>query len=299
LSKKVIIFLNGLRGIYSLKKILEETKNVEVSAVITPELFFNSDFLFLTEKYKFKHLKTDSVNNDNFIDKLDAFKAHIFLIIGFSEIFTKKLFNLPEFGTYNFHAGKLPEYRGGSPINWQIINNEKKIGISIIKVNEIIDGGPIALSDSFNINNNEYISDVHYKINEIFANLSVVFLKKIFLEQINLCYQLEENANYWHQRNDNDGYLNFKESTAEQANNFIRAISYPYPGAWGNLNNTIKIRFFESELTDFKLKGNPGRVCFIQKNGPFIICKDKGILIKNYSIESSNIHKLNNSDFIN
>ena len=43
----------------------------------------------------------------------------------------------------NLHAGRLPKYRGGSPLNWQIINDEKEIGLSIIKIDSIIDHGPI------------------------------------------------------------------------------------------------------------------------------------------------------------
>ena len=181
-------------------------------------------------------------------------------------------------GTFNFHAGKLPFYRGGSPINWQIINNENKIGVSIIKVNEKIDGGEIALAQTLDYSKNDYVSDIHLKINNIFSNLSIKLLEKISKNNLNLVKQDEKEANYWHQRKDTDGYIDFSRINAEEAFNFIRAISHPYPGAWGILNKTYKIRFFESEITDFNLKGTAGRVCFIQNEGPFIICKDRFFL---------------------
>jgi len=296
LKKKIIIFLNGLRGIHCLENIL--TNNYEILSAVTPNSFFSSVFLHLKEKYKFKHIKSDNVNEKDFIKYLREIKPNIFLIIGFSQIFSKDLFTIPTLGTYNFHAGKLPFYRGGSPINWQIINNENEIGISIIKVNEKIDGGAIALSHSLKYSNTDYVSDIHLKINNIFSNLSIELLKKITKKEINLVSQNEKKAKYWHQRNDSDGYIDFSKLDAENAFNFIRAISHPYSGAWGMVNKIYKIRFFESDITDFNLKGTPGRICFIQNKGPYIICKDRGLLIKDYLIESSEKQKLNNSDHV-
>ena len=54
----------------------------------------------------------------------------------FSYILKKKLFNIPKLEPLNLHAGPLPHYKGGSPLNWQIINGERKIGLSIIKINQ-------------------------------------------------------------------------------------------------------------------------------------------------------------------
>ena len=59
---------------------------------------------------------------------------------GFPYILKKKLFNIPKLGTLK--KGALPHYKGGSPLNWQIINGERKIGLSIIKINQKIDDGP-------------------------------------------------------------------------------------------------------------------------------------------------------------
>ena len=76
MKKKIIIFLNGLRGIHCLEKILSNEYNV--LSVITPENFFNSNFLHLKEKYKFKHIKTDNVNKGEVIENLKKFKSKVF-----------------------------------------------------------------------------------------------------------------------------------------------------------------------------------------------------------------------------
>ena len=263
MKSNIIIFLNGLRGVYCLENILK--KKYKISAVVTPQNFYSSAFLFLNEKYKFKHFKSDNVNEKIFIKKIKKLKPNIFLIIGFSQILIPDLYNIPNKGTFNFHAGKLPKYRGGSPINWQIINNEKYIGISIIKVNKIIDAGNIALSENLKLNKSDYVSDIHLKVNKIFSKLSTKLLDKIENNKVSFKKQNDLNAVYWHQRNDLDGYINFSKLTSLQAYNFIRALSHPYPGAWGKLNKDKIIRIFESEETDFNLKGQPGRICYIQR----------------------------------
>ena len=67
----------------------------------------------------------------------------------FSLYLEKQYFLLPKFGTLNLHGGKLPQFRGGSPINWQIIQGRNKIGLSVIKVNKGIDSGEIASEKLF------------------------------------------------------------------------------------------------------------------------------------------------------
>ena len=52
---------------------------------------------------------------------------------GFPYIVKNNLYNLSRFGSINLHAGKLPKYRGGSPLNWQIINGEKKLVFPLSK----------------------------------------------------------------------------------------------------------------------------------------------------------------------
>ena len=72
-------------------------------------------------------------------------------LLVFSYIFKDKIINSSKFGTINLHAGKLPKYRGGSPLNWQIINNEKKIGLSIIKITKKIGQRTFIVQISFSI----------------------------------------------------------------------------------------------------------------------------------------------------
>ena len=78
-----------------------------------------------------------------------------------------------------FHAGKLPFYRGGSPLNWQIIEGNKNIFISIIKMTKKIDAGPIYNTRKILLNSNENIKDLHDKVNKIYPYMVENTIQKI------------------------------------------------------------------------------------------------------------------------
>ena len=92
----------------------------------------------------------------------------VFIIAGFPHILKQSIIDIPKFGCINLHAGPLPKYRGGSPLNWQIIKNEKKLGISIIKLNVKIDDGKILIKKFFLLKKNENILNAHKKANILF-----------------------------------------------------------------------------------------------------------------------------------
>ena len=72
-------------------------------------------------------------------------------------------------GTINLHGGKLPKYRGGSPLNWQIINGEKFVGISIVKIGVGIDTGEIISEKKFKLKKELFnIKKVHDIANKFF-----------------------------------------------------------------------------------------------------------------------------------
>ena len=122
-----LVFLNNIRGLNIIKLFSKKKMNFE--AVITTKNL-NKKILQDLKKLKVRHIIIKNCKNlkENLKKKYD-----VFVVAGFPHIFNQETLNLPKFGSINLHAGPLPKYRGGSPLNWQIINNEKKIGISIIK----------------------------------------------------------------------------------------------------------------------------------------------------------------------
>ena len=192
----------------------------------------------------------------------------------------------------------MPEYRGGSPLNWQMINGENEAVISIIKVDENIDTGTILSEHPIRIEPKCTIANLHDQVNEIFPELLLEVILNLQRYKNNSRTQNETNARYWHQRSDQDGHLDFSKMTTIEADRFIRALTRPYPGAWAILNQK-KIRIFKSEIPKIEIRGTLGRVCFVGRKGPYVICKDKALLINEYLIEGDKDFKLSNGQILN
>jgi methionyl-tRNA formyltransferase len=278
LSKRLVIFLNGIRGI-EVVKYLKKKKYI-IDLVVVEK---RKTIKILKNKFYIKKIYYSKNINSNY-KFLQDFKNNIFISAGFSKIFSKNIIKIPNF-FLNLHAGKLPKYRGGSPLNWQIINNEKYYGISIIKVKSGIDTGDIYGEKKIKLKLNDNILSVHKKVNLEFPKLLYIVLEKIIKKRIKLLKQNNRKAIYWHQRSDLDGYIDFKNKKAIEVYNFIRALNHPYKGAWALTDSFKKVRILKVKLQKYKIKGNPGHIFFLKGKGLNVVCKDRAIQILSYKFD--------------
>ncbi|MEK7642204.1 MAG: methionyl-tRNA formyltransferase [Patescibacteria group bacterium] len=84
-------------------------------------------------------------NNPELVSKLQTLSSKLFLVASYGKIIPKEIFDIPDRKTLNIHPSLLPKYRGASPIQSQILNDEKEIGVSIMQVEETMDTGPIII----------------------------------------------------------------------------------------------------------------------------------------------------------
>lgn len=205
------------------------------------------------------------------------------IIAGLTHILPRNLIDLPELGTINLHGGRVPRYRGGSPLNWQIINGEKEIGISILRVDEGIDSGPVLAQASFPISESDDIAFVHTRANVLFAQLTANVVNSLATGCVTEPPQDESQAAYWHQRNDADGVIHWSKMTAREVHNLVRGLAPPYPGAHCK-GPSGAVRILKTAVPEFILRGVPGRVVFLQKRGPYVVCSDRAILVLEYKM---------------
>ncbi|HLB43390.1 MAG TPA: methionyl-tRNA formyltransferase [Gammaproteobacteria bacterium] len=276
----IVLFLNGQRGVVVLDYLLQEGRNVV--AIVAPE---KSVFWEIAEKYNKKYLiKETQINNSEFVKKLTLLNPDIFIVSGFQIIFKQPILSIPRLGVINLHGGYLPKYRGGSPLNWQIINDENKIGVSIIFMDKGIDTGDILAEEYFDLTDQDDIHSVHHKANIAFVRLVSQVLVKFENNKLNLKKQNQLEAQYWIQRSEQDSFIDWNEVSARQAFNLIRALKLPYPPVFTYINNR-KVFLYEAVVPTEIIKGRPGRVVYLQGKGPYIICKDHAILITKSSEE--------------
>jgi methionyl-tRNA formyltransferase len=245
----------------------------------------------LSAETGFKVEAATDVNSEAFVQPMMQLKPALAIIAGFSTIFKKKLYSVPKFGTINLHGGRLPKYRGGSPLNWQIINGEKSVGISILQVDDGIDSGDLLAEGNIDLDRDGTIADAHKRANELFPQLMLGVIAELDKAHVKRTKQNEKEAEYWHQRSEQDGRVRFDCLTGEQVHNLVRGITRPYPGAFAFYGGR-KVWIWRTSIASRTINGTPGRVCWISGEGPYVICRDRAVLIKEFEIENAPTERL-------
>lgn len=94
---------------------------------------------------------TSLKNNPTLSSQLSALSSKLFLVASYGKIIPKKIFDIPEYKTLNIHPSLLPKYRGASPIQSQVLYDNKDVGVTIIKIIEEMDAGPIISKKDVNL----------------------------------------------------------------------------------------------------------------------------------------------------
>ncbi|MBM3558493.1 MAG: hypothetical protein FJX53_01065, partial [Alphaproteobacteria bacterium] len=222
------------------------------------------------------------VNAPAFVASLAG--ARLAIIGGYSTIFGAPLIAAPALGTINLHAGRLPQYRGGSPLNWQMINGEKSAAISVIRVDAGIDTGDVLAEAEFPIRPRDTIADLHERANALFPALVVDVISRFARGETVGRAQDPALGRYWHQRNDADGRIDWQRMTAAQVDALVRAVTRPYHGAH-TTHAGSKLRVFAVEIPPVAIHGVPGRVVHLQRTGPYVVCADQAVLLIDFATE--------------
>ena len=275
---KIVFFGNGPRGVCCLKTLLEN--NHSISAVVGH--LGNSDVITFSQKNGIKSFQPSRVDDPDFIKELYQLSSDLFILAGYNKILKKEIIKIPAKGVINLHGGKLPDYRGVAPINWQIIKSEKVGGCCIIFVDEGIDTGDIIEQEFYDIGENDTAGDIVQRQLEIFPPMLLKVVYDIEKGTVNTTKQDLGEGSYYTRRYPDDGRVDFASINALEAHNMIRAMRGPYPPAFCFYNDK-KIYLLGSELLKEKIIGTPGRIALKRPEGVIVIARDRGLLLTKVS----------------
>ena len=153
-------------------------------------VFYSFNFIFnkLFTKSVRKVLKSnkidiidlkEAINARSSINKLKKLKPDLIISILGNEIFKNEILKLPTYGCINLHTSLLPEYRGMMPTFWVLLNDEKFTGVSVFKMDEGIDTGPIIAQKKIVINKDTTQKELILKTKKIGMDLIIESVKKI------------------------------------------------------------------------------------------------------------------------
>lgn len=200
------------------------------------------------------------------------------IVAGFSRLVPYHLLDLPRLGFVNLHAGPVPKYRGGSPLNWQLINGERKAGVSLLRMTSGIDDGPVVASEEFPIGPSDSIATLHEHAIQAFQRMVIRIVQKPSLVEL-ATPQPTIGAQYWHQRSDADGQILPLLHSAEFGARMVRALEHPYPGAWIRRGDSV-LRIRIADIPRVAFRGTPGRVVVVPGLKPVLIMREGAIELR-------------------
>ena len=244
-----------------------------------------------------KVLQPEKLKSPKFLSKLKNLNADLFIVVAF-RMLPKEVWSIPKYGTFNIHASLLPKYRGAAPINWALINGEKKTGVTSFLIDEKIDTGAILLYKECVIGKNENVGELHDRLMLMGAELTIETCEGIFNNKIEPRVQQNttelKNAPKLFK---SDCKIDWSKSSLEIYNH-IRGLS-PYPIAWTNIisNNESKtIKIFNADYELLKHKKEITEID-ISKNSFKIYTKDGVINI--LEIQIAGKRKMDIKSFLN
>lgn len=205
------------------------------------------------ESYNLKILQPEKLRNEQFLNDLEALNADLQICVAF-RMLPEIVWDSPPMGTINLHGSLLPDYRGAAPINWAIINGEKKTGVTTFKLKHEIDAGDILLQEKIPISDEETAGGVHDRMKVIGANLLVKTVKALATSEIVPTPQKFDGTEKMAPKIfTEDCLIDFTQSVYEVSNR-IRGLS-PYPAAFCYIDNK-KLKIYmatpKTSSTSFK-----------------------------------------------
>jgi methionyl-tRNA formyltransferase len=244
----------------------------------------------------------EEINTSEALAQLTEWTPDVIVVTAYGQILSSDILELPPHGCINIHASLLPKYRGAAPINWAIINGETETGISIMKMDEGMDTGPVFERQRIDIAEDTTAQQLHDRLAELGAEMIPDSLTKIVNGQLEAVPQDDSEATYAPMLSKEDGRIDWTKS-AKQIVDHVRGV-HPWPGAFsfhGEQTDANRIKFHrlqrssQSRLAD----GDPGEVLAADASGDQLeICTGDGA-VRAVKLQAPGRQAMGTTDFLN
>ncbi len=249
-------------------------------------------------------------NNPEFLEEVKKLNPDLICVVAYGKILPQELLDIPKYGCVNVHGSLLPEYRGAAPIQWAVLNGDKKTGVTTMFMNAGIDTGDMILKEEVEIGEDETTGELWDRLKTIGANLLIKTVKEIENGTATRTKQPEEGT-MAPMLSKEMAKIDWKNKTANDIKNLVRGLN-PIMGAYTFLDGK-KIKFWKvqtltenellekfQELEEYKYhlnKMQAGTVLFSDdKKGLFI--KANGGILQVFEIQGENSKKMAVGDFL-
>ena len=233
-------------------------------------------------------------NNPEFVEQLKDINPDVICVVAYGKIIPKEILDIPRLGCINVHGSLLPKYRGAAPIQWAVLNGDKKTGITTMFMDVGMDTGDMINKEVVQIGDDETTGELWDRLSIIGAKLLVKTLKDL------------ENGTYKREKQGDDftvapmikkemAKIDWENQTSSEIKNLVRGLN-PFMGAFSFLNDK-KMKIWKVEKLNDKPEKEPGTVLVSDsKAGLVIATKDGAVSV--LEIQGENSKRMGISDYL-
>ncbi|MDE1186356.1 MAG: bifunctional UDP-4-amino-4-deoxy-L-arabinose formyltransferase/UDP-glucuronic acid oxidase ArnA [Pantoea sp.] len=273
---KTIVFAYHDMGCAGINALLQS--GFEISAIFTHPDAANENHFFgsvarIAAEQGIPVYAPDDVNHPLWVDRIKAMEPEIIFSFYYRNLLNDEILNSARLGAYNLHGSLLPKYRGRAPLNWVLVNGESETGVTLHRMVKRADAGDIVSQVRVQIDEQDNVLTLHRKLVLSATQLLESVLPAMKRGEINAQPQDESEATVVGRRTPEDGRIDWSRP-AQEINNLIRAVTDPWPGAFGYAG-TVKFIVWKGRVHPAAHGAKPGTVLSVE---PFLIACGEGAL---------------------
>lgn len=230
-------------GLSCMKEIERQHGRLDLIVTLEDSMAKNKSGRVYLDDFSNSHgaelMKIKNINDPAVVEKIKELNIDWLLIIGWSQIAKNEVLSAPNKGVIGMHPTLLPKGRGRASIPWAILKKLPKTGVTMFKLDDGVDTGPIITQKTIPIENTETATTLYQKVNDCHIEIFKDVWPKLVANKIKPTPQNNSSATYWEGRTPKDGEIKPESMSSEEVDTLVRATTKPYPGAFLVTENGI------------------------------------------------------------
>lgn len=282
-----------------LDRLMEEQYNV-VLAVTQPDrpkgrkkVMTPPPVKVAAEKHGIPVFQPEKIKNE--YEEVLKYEPDLIITAAFGQILTEDLLQAPEYGCINVHASLLPEFRGGAPIHYAILEGKKETGVTIMYMVKKLDAGDMLAKTVVPIDDDDHVGTLHDKLSVAGSDLLMQTLPSLLEGSVTPQRQDHSQATFAGNIKREQELINWYRDQQEVYNH-VRGL-HPWPVAY-TLWNRKPLKVWWLEKVNGTFNQEPGTVVEIAEDG-FLVQTGDGKAVKVVDLQPSGKKRMDGRSFIN
>jgi methionyl-tRNA formyltransferase len=279
-----VVFIGAVHEAQAALTALLQSPLVRIAAVITPPdedrrlLSGAADLPGIAEAARVPLLRETDLNTPDMVARMRALEPDLMIVVGWTRLLGPDLLSVPRQGCVGFHASLLPRHRGRAPVNWAILRGDTVTGNTMMMLDPGVDTGDIVDQRTVVIGPDDTCGTVYDRVARAGADMLLTHLPALLAGSAPRRRQDPTVGDMLPRRTPAMGVIDW-DRPAHAVHDWVRALTTPYPGAFGVLNGERVMVWRTSPPRGGEPGGPPGSVLAVETGGLRVATRGGSILV--------------------